>query len=31
MEGWKRLSFRENNAFIDRARSFCEQHEKYVW
>ena len=26
MEGWKRLSFRENNAFIDRARTFCEQH-----
>ena len=26
MEGWKRLSFRENNAFIDRARSFCEKH-----
>ena len=31
MEGWKRLSFRENHAFIDRARSFCEKHvaEKY--
>ena len=26
MEGWKRLSFRENNAFIDRARTFCEKH-----
>ena len=26
MEGWKRLSFAENSAFIDRARSFCEQH-----
>ena len=26
MEGWKRLSFRENSAFIDRSRSFCESH-----
>ena len=26
MEGWKRLSFRENSAFIDRARSLCESH-----
>ena len=26
MEGWKRLSFRENSAHIDRARSFCEKH-----
>ena len=24
MEGWKRLSFKANDAFIDRARSFCE-------
>ena len=26
MEGWARKSFRENSAFIDRARSFCESH-----
>ena len=26
MEGWKRLSFRENSIYIDRARSFCEKH-----
>ena len=26
MEGWKQLSFKENNMFIDRARSFCEKH-----
>ena len=26
MEGWKRLSFRQNSAFIDRSRSFCESH-----
>ena len=24
--GWQRLSFRANNAFIDRARQFCESH-----
>lgn len=24
MEGWKRLSFRANDCFIDRARQFCE-------
>ena len=29
--GWQRLSFRANDLFIDRARSFCEKHiaEKY--
>ena len=26
MEGWKQLSFKENNMNIDRARSFCENH-----
>ena len=26
MEGWKRLSFKANDMFIDRARSFCESH-----
>ena len=26
MQGWKRLSFRENSAHIDRARSFCQKH-----
>ena len=25
MEDWKRLSFKANDAFIDRARSFCEK------
>ena len=24
--GWKRLSFRANDAFIDRSRQFCESH-----
>ena len=24
--GWQRLSFRANDLFIDRARSFCEKH-----
>ena len=24
--GWQRLSFRANDLFIDRARSFCESH-----
>ena len=26
MEGWKQLSFKENNMNIDRDRSFCENH-----
>ena len=26
MEGWKRLSFRANDFYIDRARSLCEKH-----
>ena len=26
MLGWTRLSFRANDLFIDRARSFCESH-----
>ena len=24
--GWKKLSFRANDIWIDRARSFCEKH-----
>ena len=26
LSGWKRLSFRANSFFIDRARNLCENH-----
>jgi hypothetical protein len=26
LAGWKRLSFRANDLFIDEARSFCKKH-----